>query len=141
MSFDRAHDGDLVDLLAEQASQQASPFEIQSRSEAATMGPLWEEDRREAIRRSDEVIVLCGEHTTDSFSMATELRIAKEEDRPYVLLWGRRDRMCTTPTSADPSDRMYSWTWEILVDQVLTLRRLARVDGRWRPGPAGVEAG
>ena len=49
--------------------------------------------------------------------------IAREEERPYFLLWGRRELMCTKPTTAKSADAMYSWTWEILQSQILTIRR------------------
>jgi hypothetical protein len=51
--------------------------------------------------------------------------MAQEEDRPYVLLWGRREPMCKKPTTARPADSMYSWTPEILRDQILMHRRLS----------------
>jgi len=31
--------------------------------------------------------------------------------------------MCTKPKTAKPADAMYSWMWEILQDQILTIRR------------------
>jgi hypothetical protein len=34
--------------------------------------------------------------------------------------------MCTKPKAAKPADAMYSWTWEILQNQILTIRRGAR---------------
>ena len=36
--------------------------------------------------------------------------------------------MCTKPTTAEPADAMYSWTWEILQGQILTIRRGSRSD-------------
>lgn len=57
--------------------------------------------------------------------MGAELRIAQEENRPYVLLWGRRKPMCTRPATARPADSMYSWTLAILQDQILGHRRLS----------------
>ena len=77
------------------------------------------------IREADQVIVICGEHTELSGRVAAELRVAQEEDRPYVLLWGRREPMCKKPWTAKPSDTMYSWTPEILQNQIFMQRRLA----------------
>jgi hypothetical protein len=55
--------------------------------------------------------------------VAAELRIAREEGKPYLLLWGRRELMCTKPEGAKPSDAMYSWTRDILESQLsATLR-------------------
>ncbi|MDH3519199.1 MAG: toll/interleukin-1 receptor domain-containing protein [Myxococcales bacterium] len=126
VSYDREHDTDLHDLLVQQASKAASGFEISARSRARSAADLWEEGLRRRIREVDEVIIICGEHTGGSESVSTELRIAQEEKRPYFLLWGRREVMCTKPTTAKPADGMYSWTSEILQNQILTMRRAAR---------------
>jgi hypothetical protein len=58
--------------------------------------------------------------------VGTELRIAQEEQKPYFLLWGRRERMCTRPAGAKRDDSMYSWTWEILQDQITNTLRNAQ---------------
>lgn len=125
VSYDREHDGDLYDRLAEQASRGPSGFEIVARSRERSMVDLWEERLRRELRAADEVIVICGEHTTDSPRMAAELSIVQEEQRPYFLLWGRRELMCTKPRTAKSGDGMYSWTWEILQDQILCAARHA----------------
>jgi hypothetical protein len=126
VSYDREHDGDLHDRLVEQASKSTNGFEISARSRAQTPTDLWDEGLRRDIREADEVIVICGEHTDRSERVGTELRIAREEERPYFLLWGRRELMCTRPKTAKPADAMYSWTWEILQNQILTIRRGAQ---------------
>ena len=123
VSYDREHDGDLLDRLVEQASKSPTGFEISARSRARTPTDPWDEGLRREIREADEVIIICGEHTDCSERVGTELRIAREEERPYFLLWGRRELMCTKPTTAKSADAMYSWTWEILQSQILTLRR------------------
>jgi len=123
VSYDREHDGDLHDLLVEQASKATSGFEISARSRDRAPMDLGDEGLRREIREADEVIIICGEHTDCSERVGTELRIAREEERPYFLLWGRRELMCTKPTTAKPADAMYSWTWEILQSQILTIRR------------------
>ena len=79
--------------------------------------------RRNRIRAADEVVLICGEHTSDSPRMAAELRIALEESKPYLLLWGRREMMCTKPIGAKSTDAMYSWTRDVLESQMsATLR-------------------
>jgi hypothetical protein len=124
VSYDPESDGDLYDLLIGQASLEGCRFEVSARS-----GGRFRTDAdgalRRAIRESDQVIILCGEHTDCSQSVGTELRIAKEEERPYLLLWGRRERMCTKPFTAKPADAMYSWTAEILEHQLLSVLRSA----------------
>jgi len=90
------------------------------------MTDLWEETVRRRISEADEVIVICGEHTAASMRMSTELRIAQEEEKPYFLLWGRRESMCTKPVGAKRDEGMYSWTWEILQNQIVTTLRNAK---------------
>jgi hypothetical protein len=127
MSFDLDHDEDLHDRLVEESGRQASGFEISARSEARTMTDRWEEKVRRRICEADEVIVICGEHTAESVRMSAELRIAQEEQKPYFLLWGRRESMCTKPVGCKRDEGMYSWTWEILQSQiVMTLRNAQR---------------
>jgi len=130
VSYDREHDGDLHDLLLDQASKATSGFEISARSRGRAPTDLEDEGLRREIREADEVIIICGEHTDCSMRVGAELRIAQEEKRPYFLLWGRRELMCTKPTTAKPADGMYSWTWDILQNQILTIRRAARSNER-----------
>jgi hypothetical protein len=55
-----------------------------------------------------------------------ELRVALEEQKPYLLLWGRRERMCSMPLGLKRTACMYSWTWETLVGLVAQTIRDAR---------------
>jgi len=105
VSFDLEHDGDLHDRLLEQSSQSA--FTISSRSEAGDMTEAWTAHARVRITESDEVVVICGEHTDASRRVSAELKIAQEEHKPYVLLWGRREKMCKKPQSARAIDGIY----------------------------------
>jgi len=131
VSYDREHDGDLHDLLVEQASKSTTGFEISARSRARAPTDLGDEGLRREIREADEVIVICGEHTGRSERVGTELRIAREEERPYFLLWGRRELMCTKPATAKPAEGMFSWTSEILQSQIFTIHRAAQSNQRW----------
>jgi hypothetical protein len=124
VSYDRECDEDLCGLLVEQASKRGSRFEIAARSAAG--GAMAGEKLHRAIRGADQVIVICGEHTDTSISVGTELRIAQEEERPYLLLWGRRERMCTKPATAKSADAMYSWTLEVVERQLVTVLRATR---------------
>ena len=126
ISFDLDHDQDLHDQLLEQSSRQASGFEISARSEARTMSDLGDEKLRRRICEADEVIVICGEHTASSMPMSAELRVAQEKQKPYFLLWGRRESMCTKPVGAKRDEGMYSWTWDILQSQIVTTLRNAQ---------------
>jgi len=123
VSFDLDHDGDLCDLLLEQSENASLGFEVSGRSNARSVKDVPGKEVRRRIAQADGVIVICGEHTEDSPRVSAELRIAQEEQTPYFLLWGRRERMCTKPVSAKRHEGMYSWTWEILRSQILSARR------------------
>lgn len=127
-SFDLENDGDLLDRLVEQSSRLNAGFEISARSEPRMAGDLGDESLRRRIREADEVIVICGKDTGESSRVSAELRIAQEEETPYFFLWGRRERMCTRPAGAKPTDAMYSWTWEILRNQIAITNRKATAE-------------
>jgi hypothetical protein len=126
VSYDVEHDEPLYDLLLAQSRTPSSGFAVSGGSERSTGTDLGRERVRRRIREADQVIVICGEHTGASTRVCSELRIAQEEGRPYFLLWGRREIMCTKPIGARPSDGMYGWTRQTLQDQIaLTLRKAA----------------
>ncbi len=128
VSFDLEHDRDLFDLLVAQSAKPSAGFEIAGGSEARERPGGWDDELRLRIREADEVIFLCGEHTGDSMAMQSELSIVREERRPYFLLWGRREIMCTKPAGAKPAEGMYSWTPRILQDQLTMALRNARAE-------------
>jgi hypothetical protein len=124
VSFDIEHDGELYELLLAQSTTPSSGFAVLGGSERVTATDVWSERVRRRIREADQVIVICGEHTGASTGVCAELRIAQQERTPYLLLRGRREIMCTKPIGAKPSEGMYSWTRQILQDQIsLTLRK------------------
>ena len=126
-SCDIEHDGDLLNLLLAQSAATGSGFDIKATSTTSSVEG-GEERLREAIRAADQVIVICGEHTADSYPVSVEVRVAQEEKCPYLLLWGRRLPMCTKPSTAKPADTMYGWTPDIIAMQILELRRRHAVD-------------
>ena len=126
LSFDVEYDGDLGDRLFEQAQRGGSGFHVAARSEAGAMTGRWHDGVRRRVRAADEVIVICGEHTAESDRMHVELRIAQEEQKPCLLLWGRRERMCSMPVGVARTACMYTWTWETLVHRVAQTLRDAR---------------
>ncbi len=126
LSFDVEYDADLSDRLSQQSQRGGSGFHVASRSEAGEMTGRWHEGVRRRVRAADEVIVICGEHTASSDRVNAELRIAQEEQKPYLLLWGRRERMCSMPVGLKRTACMYTWTWETLVSMVAQTLRDAR---------------
>ena len=114
ISFDFDNDDDLRNLLVGQAKNPDSPFDIADWSVKEPFIGNWKEKVRERIRKTDLTIVICGEWTHTANGVAEELRITREEEKPYFLLWGRSDKTCTKPKTALASDKMYKWTWDNL---------------------------
>lgn len=124
VSFDVDHDRELYEELVAQSNSAISSFAVSAKSEKPTNTDSWSERVRREIRNADHVVVICSEHTKTSTGMSAELRIAQEEQTPYLLLWGRRESMCTKPSAAKSADGMYSWTPQIVRDQLeLVLRK------------------
>ena len=128
VSFDTERDGELYERLVEQSRTPNSGFSVTSGSHRSREQDLENDVVRNRIRGADQVIVLCSKHTESSIPVSTELRIAQEEKKPYFLLWGRREIMCTKPMGARPADGMYGWTRQILRDQMAFTLRQARTD-------------
>lgn len=110
ISFDYDHDNDCKNMLVGQAKNEDSPFEIEDWSIKEASSD-WKEKARTRIRRVDQVIVLCGEHTDTATGVNAEIKIARDEQKPYFLLRGRAGGTCRKPTAALSTDRIYDWTW------------------------------
>jgi len=121
--FDVEHDGDLYELLRVQSDSPGCEFSVIGGSKGSSHTEAERESLRRRIREADQVIVICGEHAEESPPIHTELLIARDEQKPYFLLWGRRDVMCTKPIGAKRTEGMYGWTQQCLHEQiVLNLR-------------------
>jgi hypothetical protein len=117
-AFDYDHDESLKNLLVGQSKNEETPFEMHDWSVKDPYPGDWKARVREKIRKVDQVIVLCGEHTHEATGVSAELKIAQEEKKPYFLLWGYADKTCTKPTSATGDDKIYKWTWDNLKDLI-----------------------
>ena len=95
ISFDFDNDNDIRNALVGQAKYPNSPFEIVDSSVRRHLRGDWKKQVRNRIKRADLVIVMCGEHTHEAAGVAVEVKIAQEEGKPYFLLNGRKDRICT----------------------------------------------
>lgn len=111
-SFDYDHDAGLKAMLIGQAKNPDTPFVLADWSVKEHMAGDWEEKVRVRIRAADQMIILCGKYGASG--VATELRIAREEGKPYFLLRGYSDAPCVRPTTALATDKMYDWTWDNL---------------------------
>jgi len=114
ISFDYDHDVDLKNLLVGQAKNEDSPFEITDMSVKEELAGDWKEKVRQRIKKVDQVVVICGEHTDTANGVAIEVNITREEEKQYFLLWGRSDKTCVKPKTAKDSDKIYKWTWDNL---------------------------
>lgn len=124
VSFDIERDGELFEELLAQAS--SAGFAVSGCSERLSAADVLDEKLRRRIREADQVILICSEHSEASPNQCSEIRIAQEEKKPYFLLWGRREIMCSKPMGARTAEGMYSWTPQILQDQLLFAARSAR---------------
>ena len=113
VSFDYDYDKTLKDFLIGQAKNPDSPFEIHDWS-IKEASPDWKDKARNRIKRSDVVIVICGEHTDKAVGVGIELKIAREEEIDYFLLNGYSGQTGKKPTTAKTTDKVYKWTWENL---------------------------
>ncbi|MDR3244455.1 MAG: TIR domain-containing protein [Elusimicrobiota bacterium] len=114
ISFDYDHDEALKILLAGQAKNSDSPFEITDMSIKEAISSEWKQKARTKIKGCDVVIVICGTHTNTATGVSAELLIAQEENINYFLLRGYSDKNCIAPSAAKYSDKIYSWTWDNL---------------------------
>lgn len=114
ISFDYDHDLDLKNLLAGQAKNPDSPFEIANWSVDEPIAGDWKAKVRDRIKRVDQVVVICGNHTDKAVGVGAEVDIARDERKPYFLLAGRSTGTNKKPATALASDSIYKWDWPTL---------------------------
>lgn len=114
ISFDYDHDETLKTFLVGQSKHTDSPFEIADWSIKEHIQGDWKAKARTKILKSDQVVVICGQHTHTATGVSAELLIAQEEKKPYFLLNGYKDKTCYKPKAAKSTDKLYKWTWENL---------------------------
>ena len=114
ISFDYDHDADLKAMLAGQAKNTDSPFEIADYSVKAPLTGDWKKKVKERLNLVGVVVVICGEHTDSANGVSVEVEIAQELEKDYFLLSGRSGKICVKPKSAKSSDKIYKWTWDNL---------------------------
>jgi hypothetical protein len=124
--YDVEHDGDLYERLVAESGNSGLDIAVSGGSESFSSTGAWDERTRRRIRAAERILVICGEQTEESMGAAAELRIAREERKPILLLWGRRELMCTKPVGAKPTEGMYTWTSATLQEQFALMGRIAQ---------------
>lgn len=114
ISFDYDNDARQKDLLVGQAKHDDTPFDIEDWSIKEHIDENWKAKARTRIKSVDVVIVMCGHKTHSATGVSAELKIAQEEKVPYFLLSAYSDGKCVPPNVANPTDKIYSWTWDNL---------------------------
>lgn len=114
ISFDYDNDSDLKNLLVGQSKNDDTPFDMVDYSIKEELSGDWKEKVRARIKKVEQVIIICGEHTDTASGVNVELGIAQDEEMPYFLLWGRNSKTCKKPKNAKSSDKIYEWTWDNL---------------------------
>jgi antiphage defense system Thoeris ThsB-like protein len=112
--FDYDHDEGAKTMLVGQAKLPDSPFDFADASVRDHLTGDWKDKVRRRMDSVDVVIVLCGEWTHTAKGVAEELTIAREKFKTYFLLAAYSDKNCTKPTTAQLSDKVYTWTWDNL---------------------------
>lgn len=108
ISFDFDHDEDLRNMLAGQAKNPGSPFEIANWSVKEAFTGDWKAKVRERIMRIDQVAVICGNHIHRATGVSAEIQIARDEGKPYFLLAGRTSGANQKPAAALATDKIYN---------------------------------
>jgi hypothetical protein len=112
ISFDFDNDKALKEFIIGQARHADSPFDVidTSLKEAQPM-KTWEDKAREAIKRSDIVLVMVGSNTHKAPGVLKEVKMARDEGIPIVQVIGYKDGNYTQVPDAG---RLYAWNWENL---------------------------
>ena len=112
ISFDYDNDKGIKELLVGQSKNSDTPFEIADWSIKDHLTGDWKEKARAKIKKTDQVVVLCGQHNATGVN--AELKLAQEEGVSYFLLKGYKDKKCNFPSTSKSNDKMYEWTWDNL---------------------------
>ena len=123
--FDVEHDADLHARLLDESEREGSRLSIVDWSRDDLPGPAGEDELHRRLSGVDALVVICGAFTEGAFGVSRELLVAQKQGKPYVLLRGRRSLDCTQPVAARPDDRLYTWIWDILTEQLAMKVRLA----------------
>lgn len=113
ISFDFDNDQELKHTIVGQARLADSPFSVadQSLKEAAP-DRQWKQKAREAIKRSDMVVVMVGPNTHQAPGVLAEVKMAREEGRRIVQIRAQGK----THRAVANAGTLHTWTWDNLKD-------------------------
>ncbi len=112
VSFDFDEDRVLKDFVIGQSRLPDSPFNVIDHSLKEAAPELsWEKKAEAAIRRSDVVLVVVGQHSYRAPGVLAEVAIARGLGKPIFQMIGRKDSNYTPVPNAG---RLYSWNWDNL---------------------------
>ncbi len=107
VSFDLDHDNDCKDRLVRQIAPAGSRFGVNDWS-IREVAADWQVKARKRIANTDLMLVICGEHTDVAASVNNEIVLARDANKPYLLLDGRGGR-AKKPKTALETDRVLDW--------------------------------
>ena len=112
VSFDFDNDRALKDFIVGQARHEDSPFDVIDHSlKEAAPESNWQSKARNAIKKSDIVLVMVGRYTYRAPGVLQEIKMAREEGIPIVQIIGYRDGQYTPVPNAG---RLFAWNWDNL---------------------------
>lgn len=110
--FDHTNDKDIKEQLVGQAKNNDTSFEISDCSIKSPLTADWVEKARAKLKNTDQAVVLCGQNSATSVNV--EIELAQQEQVPYCLLKGYKDKECVFPKASKSTDKMHNWTWDTL---------------------------
>lgn len=112
VSFDFDNDKKLKDFIIGQSRLNDSPFDVADHSlKEAAPERNWETKARQAISRSDIVVVMVGPQTHRAQGVLKEVKMARELKKQIVQVIGYKDGNYTAVPDAG---RLYRWNWDNL---------------------------
>ena len=111
ISFDYDHDEDLRVMLVGQSNNEDSPFSIADWSVKEAMTGDWKEKVKARMAQTSVVAVICGNHTDKATGVSEEIKMARDLEKPYFLLSGRKEGENKKPVAAASGDKIYDWNW------------------------------
>jgi len=112
VSFDFDNDKKLKDFIVGQSRLADSPFDVADHSlKEAAPERNWEPKARQAISRSDIVVVMVGPQTHQAQGVLKEVKMARELKKQIVQVIGYKDGNYTAVPDAG---RLYRWNWDNL---------------------------